>query len=142
TSTNEMGRVTTLAYDKAGRKSSTTYPDPDGAGALTSPVETYTLDANGNLIALTDPLSHLTKYTYDTLNRQTGQFAMSGTTATVSSLTRSGATATVTTSAAHGYANGDVVEIRGATQPEYNGFFTITVTSTTVFTYTVSGTPV
>jgi hypothetical protein len=53
-------------------------------------------------------------------------------------------TATVTTTAAHGYTTGDQVNIRGATGADatfYNGDFPITVTSTTAFTYTMTGTP-
>lgn len=59
----------------------------------------------------------------------------------VTSITRATSTATVTTSAAHNLTTGNVVLISGATQTEYNGSFTITVTSSTTFTYTVSGTP-
>jgi hypothetical protein len=61
--------------------------------------------------------------------------------APVSSITRSGSVATVTTSSAHGFSNGDSVAINGAVQPEYNGVYTITVTDPTHYTYTVSGTP-
>lgn len=60
----------------------------------------------------------------------------------VTSITRSGSTATVTTSIAHGYSTGTVVVLAGALQSEYNGVFSITVTSTTEFTVTVAGTPV
>jgi hypothetical protein len=62
-------------------------------------------------------------------------------TASVSSITRASTTATVTTSTAHGLSNGFWVKISGATQPEYNGNFQITVTGTTTFTYTVTGSP-
>jgi hypothetical protein len=58
----------------------------------------------------------------------------------VSSITRSGATATAT-STAHGYATNDKVNLRGAAQSEYNGDFTITVVDTNTFTYAVSGSP-
>jgi hypothetical protein len=34
-----------------------------------------------------------------------------------------------------------VVSVWGAIQPEYNGAFTVTVLTTTTFTYVVSGTP-
>lgn len=61
---------------------------------------------------------------------------------TISSITRSVNTATVTTSASHGYATTDRVNIRGANQTDYNGDFTITVTGATTFTYTVANTPV
>lgn len=60
---------------------------------------------------------------------------------TVSSITRSGSTATVTTSSNHGFSNGDLVKISGATQTEYNGGFYVTVVNSTRFTYTVSGAP-
>ncbi len=60
---------------------------------------------------------------------------------TVSSITRSSTTATVTTSIDHNYSTGNSVIISGATQTEYNGVFTITVTGDTTFTYTVSGSP-
>lgn len=59
----------------------------------------------------------------------------------VTSITRSSSTATLTAAAAHGLATGDYVTVSGAVESEYNGVFQITVTSTTVFTYTVTGTP-
>ena len=62
-------------------------------------------------------------------------------TLSVSSITRSSSTATATTASAHGFINGESVTIAGAAQAEYNGVFVITVTSSTTFTYTVSGTP-
>ena len=61
--------------------------------------------------------------------------------ASVSSITRSGTTATVTTATAHGFSTGQKVVISGATQTDYNGAFTVTVSSTTQFTYTVANSP-
>ena len=61
-------------------------------------------------------------------------------TKTVTSITRSDSTATATI-AGHGYANGDWVLIRGATEPEYNGVFVISGVTTDTFDYTVAGTP-
>lgn len=61
--------------------------------------------------------------------------------AAVSSITRASNTATVTTATAHGYATGQKVVISGATQTDYNGAFTVTVTNSTVFTYTVANSP-
>lgn len=61
--------------------------------------------------------------------------------ATVLSITRSGSTATVNTSTAHGFVTGQKVVISGATQTDYNGAFTITVVNTTEFTYTVANSP-
>ena len=59
----------------------------------------------------------------------------------VSSITRSSTTATVTTPIKHGLDDGQKIILTGATQSEYNGEKTISVTGTTTFTYTVSGTP-
>lgn len=60
---------------------------------------------------------------------------------TITNITRSSSTATVTCPVAHGLATGDKVKIQDAEEVEYNGIFTISVTSTTVFTYTLTGTP-
>ncbi|MFD2270056.1 hypothetical protein ACFS07_00245 [Undibacterium arcticum] len=59
----------------------------------------------------------------------------------VSTITRSGTTATVTTARNHGFANGASVTISGATQTEYNGTFTITWISNTSFSYPVAENP-
>ncbi len=61
--------------------------------------------------------------------------------AAVTSITRASQTATVTTTAPHGLASNDWALMAGATQPEYNGVFQITVTGASTFTYTVTGTP-
>lgn len=53
-------------------------------------------------------------------------------------LTSASTTATVT-HAAHGLDTGDSITIYGATQPEYNGTYTITVTGVNTFTYTFAG---
>lgn len=59
----------------------------------------------------------------------------------VTSITRSGSTATVTTSSAHGLSNGAEIAIVGATQSEYNIPAVISNVTPTTFDYTVSGTP-
>lgn len=59
----------------------------------------------------------------------------------VTSITRSVNTATVTTTTNHGYSSTNRVNIRGATQTDYNGDYTITVTGVNTFTYTVANTP-
>lgn len=56
---------------------------------------------------------------------------------TISSITRSGVTATLTTSAGHGFSNGDVVYIDGVFPAEYNGVFVIANASGSVFDYTL-----
>lgn len=57
----------------------------------------------------------------------------------VASIARTSTTATVTTSAAHGYATGDYVQMAGAVPAGYNGKVRITVTGPTTFTYQVLG---
>jgi uncharacterized phage protein gp47/JayE len=60
-------------------------------------------------------------------------------------LTRSGAIVSATTvgfpNPSHYFATGDRITISGATETEYNGTFTIIVTSLTTFTYEITGTP-
>lgn len=59
----------------------------------------------------------------------------------VTSLTRSGTTATATTASDHLMGSGQEVTIAGANETEYNGTFTITVIAADQFEYTVSGAP-
>jgi hypothetical protein len=63
------------------------------------------------------------------------------TTTAITSITRAVSTATVTTTAAHGFTTGQSVTHAGANQAEYNITATITVTGATTYTYTVSGAP-
>ena len=58
----------------------------------------------------------------------------------VTQITESSGTATVTATA-HGYTSDDQVNIRGATEVEYNGDFVITVTGADTFTYAETGSP-
>lgn len=69
--------------------------------------------------------------------------ALSETAATqsVTSITRTGAVATLT-KVAHGYVVGDIVKISGAVETEYNGNKTVaTVPTADTLTYAVTGTP-
>jgi hypothetical protein len=62
----------------------------------------------------------------------------------ISTITRSGTLATVTTTTAHGYTGTPTVNIRGATGVDaalYNGDFVISSPSGTTFQYTMTGTP-
>ena len=61
--------------------------------------------------------------------------------ASVTSITRAGSVATVTTGAPHGLSTGHTVLIAGAAEAEYNGVVTITSTGASTFTYAVTGTP-
>jgi len=57
----------------------------------------------------------------------------------ITSLTRTSTTATATTYGKHGLEDGQIVAITGASPAGYNGTATITVASTTSFSYTVGG---
>jgi uncharacterized phage protein gp47/JayE len=59
----------------------------------------------------------------------------------VSSITRSGSTATVTTTSDHNFATNIEVIISGADQSEYNGTVQITVLNVNQFSYEVTGAP-
>lgn len=61
--------------------------------------------------------------------------------AVISSITRVGTTATLTTATNHGRTTGDTVSIWGASPSQYNGTYTITVTGATTFTYTMASDP-
>lgn len=65
-------------------------------------------------------------------------------TQSIASLSRSGYTVTATLPAlsTHSFSNGNKITISGANQAEYNGTFEIVVTSTSTFTYEITGTPI
>jgi len=60
---------------------------------------------------------------------------------TISTITNVTTTATLTTAANHNLTTGAFVTVSGATPAEYNGTFSITVTTPTAFTYTMLATP-
>lgn len=59
----------------------------------------------------------------------------------LTSLTRSGTTATAATPTPHMLATGMKTTVGGADQPAYNGLITVTVTGPNTFTYQVAGSP-
>ena len=59
----------------------------------------------------------------------------------ISTITRVGTTATLTTVSSHGLATGNQVSITGCTPSEFNGVYTITVTGSSTFTYTMASVP-
>ena len=70
--------------------------------------------------------------------------ATTSTAQTILSITRGGTgnlTATLTTASAHGLITGNRVSISGATPTQFNGIYSITVTGTTTFTYTMATAP-
>jgi len=64
-----------------------------------------------------------------------------GTDKTVTSITRPLSTTAEVTSSSHGFSNGDQINIRGATDPLYNGDFLISTVTTNTFRYTMAGAP-
>ena len=69
-----LKRTTTYTYDSANRLKTVN-------GAVLGETTTYGYDNNGNVLTITDPLSHVNTYTYDALNRRvTAQDALSKTT--------------------------------------------------------------
>jgi hypothetical protein len=118
---------------------SITNVDNDTAAVVVTPVSgLVTTEAGGKAtfsVALNhQPLSPVNVYLYSS-NTAEGTLTQQ-----INSITRSGATATVTC-AGHGLLAGDLVVIHGANQSEYNGQFTITAATDNTFTYAVSGTP-
>lgn len=59
----------------------------------------------------------------------------------ITSITRSGAVATVNTTGPHNFSTGDSGTISGANEVDYNGDFVVTVISTTAFTFAVANSP-
>ena len=60
---------------------------------------------------------------------------------TISSITKSGTTATLTTASPHGLLTNNRVTISGASSSEYNGTFVITKTGASTFTYVMASAP-
>ena len=69
------------------------------------------------------------------------KMATTGTAATISSITRVGTTATLTTTTPHGLITGNQITVSGAIPTAYNGTFVVTVTGASTLTYTMASTP-
>jgi hypothetical protein len=59
----------------------------------------------------------------------------------ISSITRSGSQATLTTAAPHGLVSGNIMVLAGVTPAGFNGSYTVTVISPTVVTFTMDADP-
>ncbi|UBF30105.1 FG-GAP-like repeat-containing protein (plasmid) [Kovacikia minuta CCNUW1] len=67
---DENGNRTVYSYDlNTNRLMGVTGADPDGSGPLAAPVTTYTYDANGNQLTVTDPNGNVTTNHYDNRGR-------------------------------------------------------------------------
>ncbi len=72
--TDPLGNVTAFSYNAFGNKVSESLPDPaNGTQDSGSPTTTYTFDATGNMLSLTDPDGNDTTWTYDGLDRKTAE---------------------------------------------------------------------
>lgn len=108
-----------------------------------SEVYAYGVKLDGHpLYILTLVNSNIT-LAYDASNQAWTQWSSLtlGSSVAVTSITRSGTTATVTVSGGHGLNDGDPVRISGANQSDYNGIFQALVVSSTVFTIEVANSP-
>lgn len=137
-----------IELPKAPTQSVTSVTYLDGAGdSQTWDTDEYSTDLPSGPQAARARIQPANSYTYpqtyDEVNAVTVRFVAgySGSTKAVTSITRSSSTATVTTTAAHGFSTGQRIVHAGAVQPEYNGTFEITVTAATTYTFTVTGSP-
>lgn len=64
-----------------------------------------------------------------------------GTGAAITSITRVGTLATLTTTTPHGLVTGNTIIVSGATPAQYNGTYVITVTGANTFTYVMASDP-
>lgn len=98
-------------------------------------VYAYGLSVDGHPVYVLTLVTSAVTLVYDLVSGvwSTWSYCTIGSSKSVSSLTRSGSVATVTTSTAHTLTDGDPVKISGATQTEYNGTHLAKVNSTTEF---------
>ena len=112
------------------------------AGTATNPRKLYTYCPSGSCVAAEAALSHVNNAFATTNTGITASMFGSSSSFHVSSIVRTGTTALVTTSSAHGYSAGATVTISGATQPEYNVTQTLTAPNiNSATTFTITGLP-
>lgn len=100
-------------------------------GALNTSLGRVSMADNGNQVMIVDGTYG---YIYS-------KVALTGTPQTITSITRSGSTATLTTAAPHGLISGNIAVISGTTPAAYSGTFTVTVTGASTFTYEMESDP-
>lgn len=113
------------------------------ASPFTSDIAKIRFDQSENVLYLVHPdfpPQQLT-WTSDTVWSIAAVVFTMPTPASVTSINRASQVATVVMAGVHGLKTGQIVNVAGADQSEYNGDFQITVISTTDFTYTVTGSP-
>lgn len=109
------------------------------AGTANNPRKLYTYCPSGSgcVAALTNAANAVSPANVSIAASDFG----TGVNLNVMTLTRSGTTATATTSGAHGLASGQQLTIQGASPNDYNGTVTITVTGSNSFTYPIAEYP-
>lgn len=135
--------------DRAGAKTAITFPS--AMGATTYPVASLTrTGAVATATFLTDPgfnvgdtvtIAGATPIAYNgaqTVTAITPGVTTPARSVPISSLTRSGTTATAVTSVPHGLTSTSTYAVSGADQAAYNISAVVTVTNSTTFTYTVT----
>lgn len=123
--------------------------DHNGPDTTIQTITAY--DTFGRVAWTKDGDGFVTFYEYDNAtgavittirDADTSDFRTTDVTLSASSISSSGTTATATTTSNHGLAAGDWVRIRGSSDTEYNGLFRVaTISSSTVFTYTMESDP-
>ena len=109
-----------------------------GAATMTT-VYAYSLRVDGHPLYLLTLKEDNITLVYDLATKTWAQWTYRAVSSavTLDSLTQSNGVATATKSA-HGFSDGDVVTIAGATPAGYNGTYNVTVNSSSEFTYEVS----
>lgn len=100
-------------------------------------------DLDGHLIEIADGSAGKIseQVSFSNVSRVSGTLiGVDGSDVAVTSITRSGTTATVAATA-HGYGTGQRVEMSGAVQADYNGIFTVTKINDNSYTYEVANAP-
>ncbi len=69
--TDPLSAVTTITYDALNRQTVTTLPDPDGAGALSSPTRSVSYDDRNQVVSSTNEIGAATSFFYDNMGRRT-----------------------------------------------------------------------
>ena len=141
--TEQDGRGVYMMQGLERRRVST--PDIDRVLALDTlaAVYAYAIQVAGNILYILTLTNTAVTLVYNVSSGTWTQWTSleAAASKTVSSITRSGTTATVNTSSAHGMSDGDPVVITGADQGGYNGYFQISYVDSDTFTTQVdSGT--
>lgn len=107
-------------------------------------VHAYGVRVDGHDLYLLTLVTSNVTLAYDLTNKIWGTWSsltLGSTIGGTITITRSGTTATYTSTVAHGMSDGDPVLISGCTQTEYNGIFQTQYVSAYSFTFEVTGSP-